>query len=61
MRDVGGDDGSDLRALVSHRYVIEVLDALSNGPMTLRTSARQSTAAGGSWPRPCGWLPPVDW
>jgi DNA-binding HxlR family transcriptional regulator len=35
MRDVGGDDGSDLRALVSHRYVIEVLDALSNGPMTL--------------------------
>ena len=35
MADVGGDDGSDLRALVSHRYVIEVLDALSNGPMTL--------------------------
>jgi len=31
MRDVGGGDGSDLRALVSHRYVIEVLDALPMG------------------------------
>src|ERR1700704_261807 len=35
VRDLGGDDGAALRALVSHRYVIEVLDALSNGPMTL--------------------------
>ena len=45
MRDVGGDDGSDLRALVSHRYVIEVLDALSNGPMTL-ADIRSAVRAG---------------
>jgi DNA-binding HxlR family transcriptional regulator len=45
MRDVGGDAGSDLRELVSHRYVIEVLDALSNGPMTL-ADIRSSIHAG---------------
>ncbi|WP_353374404.1 hypothetical protein [Mycobacterium sp.] len=45
MRDVGGDDGSDLRALVSHRYVTEVLDALSNGPMT-RADIRSSINGG---------------
>jgi DNA-binding HxlR family transcriptional regulator len=45
MRDVGGNDGSDLRELVSHRYVVEVLDALSHGPMTL-ADIRSSIHAG---------------
>jgi DNA-binding HxlR family transcriptional regulator len=45
MRDVGGDDWSDLRALVSHRYVVEVLDALSSGPMTM-ADIRSSIHAG---------------
>ena len=33
MRDVDSERG--LRELVSHPHVVEVLDALSNGPMTL--------------------------
>jgi DNA-binding HxlR family transcriptional regulator len=45
MRDVGGDDGADLRELVSHRYVVEVLDALSHGPTTL-ADIRSSVGAG---------------
>jgi DNA-binding HxlR family transcriptional regulator len=45
MRDMGGNDGSDLRELVSHRYVVEVLDALSHGPMTL-ADIRSSIHAG---------------
>jgi DNA-binding HxlR family transcriptional regulator len=45
MRDVGGNDGADLRELVSHRYVVEVLDALSDGPMTL-ADIRSSVHAG---------------
>jgi DNA-binding HxlR family transcriptional regulator len=45
MRDVGGNDGADLRELVSHRYVVEVLDTLSHGPMTL-ADIRSSIHAG---------------
>ena len=46
MRDVGGNDGSDLRELVSHRYVVEVLDPLADAsPMTL-ADVRSSIGAG---------------
>jgi DNA-binding HxlR family transcriptional regulator len=45
MRDVGGNDGSDLRELVSHRFVVEVLDALSHGPMTLAEIRKSSGAS----------------
>ena len=45
MRDVGGNDESHLRELVSHRYVVEVLDALSQGPMTM-ADIRASIGAG---------------
>ena len=52
------DSQLNLRELVSHPHVVEVLDALSHGPMTLAeissiVSARRRVLA-----RRCGLLPP---
>ena len=53
------DSQLNLRELVSHPHVVEVLDALSHGPMTL--AEIRSPRAGAYWRGAAACCRPVAW